>query len=1382
MKRTTSLQVCLFLLAFAASHDSAPAQDGAGAPLPYRPLSLPAARFISDFRQTLFEGSPEMIAEHLIRSDTHCFRVPSSSALTHSETIFSLNDKHVVFQQSFLGYPVEGALINISIDKLNRVVCIYSSLIERDLLVSPPVLTQQEAFTRALAYSGDTDPGARQFGGAQLRIVLDEDSTAHLCWKLEYFSAHLHIPVQAHVSSLTGNIISFSRYGSSYGDGEARVFRPDPVTKLNNSTLSYTDSIPVNAYFQPALLRDLNDADTNGKYSLSGRYAESIDGWMDINNSLSSPPPVTKTDRNFYYYRSEAGFAEANAYWFLDFHRRYIGFLGFEPKFGIPPVDAIKYDAHSAIDQLDAAYHPSDGTNPEYIGFGYYHVATAEDQDIVIHEYTHAVHDYLLAGPWFNIGGDENAIAEGSADYCAISFRSTISNHMPGRVFPWAMNDNEQLLNQSRYVDHDLSKNLYPVTWNNGYAGGTIWACALWDLEENSGWGIGRDFTTALLLKSFSYVLPGVLCPEHLRCLMIASREHFDSKQLPSIGYVFERRGFFKERSINGQPVHDTHYLSGTQTQNTIWSDMYWLDHDLTLSANHNFSIDGDGFFYVGPGNTLILEPGVNFNVYGRIVVYENARILVKNGATLSLLKSGSLAGVVILRGGSLECEGNGALVVEDGRGLRGSGSLVHTSIAWKDGWNMDGDQVLNLYDGGVFSFDPSITPQYIIDRGAMHFHGGSNPYEFGYGLTEIRVCDNGLFQTESGAEMRNLPTVISWDAAQLRSFGEPDVQSYWLFREGAGLDDYTSLLAVYTTFAGTPRPGTQTDEWEGILVGSNGWIDLDYCVVADIHADLASGGTGIHLYQSGSVLNSIKHCRIFRGTTNANNLGDGIFLQPGSDYSFVSVQCTDISEDWSTGFTFVGGAPPGNARNTELLDSHIHDNLIGVGLVGSAALEMQRCCIENNAFYGADVSGAGSCLSFTLNGIPGDNRIVDNALAQLSLRDNASMFGGWYNLNLTRMEGIRNNISRGSKTGLIASFDNSTAFIAYDWFGLQPDPWMLGWCTFNTAPAYFSITNSTVWYNPTYCAEVVSSCASECAAPFHVTTTNSATLSKVSTLPPFASSMRDLRSYAQAGNFAEIYRFIAQTMPGSAPDHLVKRLASILLQLEHEHVALHPDSLSVSRERLNAFLLARLAATNQPYIKAALLNVLARSLFAFNDILGAEYRIGQLRAMYPTSPYASDILPIMQLVAMAQRDSVKMNTAIGLMQSANMPADAMRLAHAMKRAYLRYKPESPYPKAVSYHAQEADPVRTPSLTVTNYPNPFNPSTLIEYYLPNPGEVSLRVFDLLGRQIAQLVHEPQTAGMHSVAFTSGLSMPSGVYLYVLSTPFGNVSGKMTLIR
>ena len=82
-----------------------------------------------------------------------------------------------------------------------------------------------------------------------------------------------------------------------------------------------------------------------------------------------------------------------------------------------------------------------------------------------------------------------------------------------------------------------------------------------------------------------------------------------------------------------------------------------------------------------------------------------------------------------------------------------------------------------------------------------------------------------------------------------------------------------------------------------------------------------------------------------------------------------------------------------------------------------------------------------------------------------------------------------------------------------------------------------------------------------------------------------------------------------------------------------------------------------------------------------------------------------------------------------------------------------------------------------------NYPNPFNPTTTITYQLPQVCDVRLEVFDVMGRSVAVLVNEKQSAGTHSVLLNATqFSLASGVYFYRLSAGGRTETKRMTLIK
>jgi flagellar hook assembly protein FlgD len=85
-----------------------------------------------------------------------------------------------------------------------------------------------------------------------------------------------------------------------------------------------------------------------------------------------------------------------------------------------------------------------------------------------------------------------------------------------------------------------------------------------------------------------------------------------------------------------------------------------------------------------------------------------------------------------------------------------------------------------------------------------------------------------------------------------------------------------------------------------------------------------------------------------------------------------------------------------------------------------------------------------------------------------------------------------------------------------------------------------------------------------------------------------------------------------------------------------------------------------------------------------------------------------------------------------------------------------------------------------------NYPNPFNPSTTIHYGLPEDAQISLVIYDILGREVSTLVSEVQEAGWYDVRWygldESGRPMSAGIYLLRIQTQNFVEVKRMILVR
>lgn len=80
-----------------------------------------------------------------------------------------------------------------------------------------------------------------------------------------------------------------------------------------------------------------------------------------------------------------------------------------------------------------------------------------------------------------------------------------------------------------------------------------------------------------------------------------------------------------------------------------------------------------------------------------------------------------------------------------------------------------------------------------------------------------------------------------------------------------------------------------------------------------------------------------------------------------------------------------------------------------------------------------------------------------------------------------------------------------------------------------------------------------------------------------------------------------------------------------------------------------------------------------------------------------------------------------------------------------------------------------------------NYPNPFNPGTTIEFSIPSAQIVTLKVYNLLGQEVATLVNGLQTAGEHRIQWNAA-SLPTGFYFYKMERGNFSQTRKLMLMK
>ena len=140
---------------------------------------------------------------------------------------------------------------------------------------------------------------------------------------------------------------------------------------------------------------------------------------------------------------------------------------------------------------------------------------------------------------------------------------------------------------------------------------------------------------------------------------------------------------------------------------------------------------------------------------------------------------------------------------------------------------------------------------------------------------------------------------------------------------------------------------------------------------------------------------------------------------------------------------------------------------------------------------------------------------------------------------------------------------------------------------------------------------------------------------------------------------------------------------------------------------------------------------------------------------------------------ALQSQDRQYAKLAMG--ETIKLEYDAPPVAAGMKRSFVIVT-QGRYDKAVTSTSEP-----TQFALAQNYPNPFNPTTEIHYSLATDQFVTLKVYDILGREVRTLVNSNQTAGEQSVAFNTS-DLPSGIYTYRITAGTFSSIKRMMLVK
>ncbi len=573
-----ALMIVVGLAAPAAFAKQAPVETGrvlatfpAGLSSGVHPLTREGATWMSGitgYVQTAFqldtppcEGGPETAARAFLEQWGP--RLGLQHGLSDLRTVQVQNAPggwHVRFQQTSNGVDVWHGDLVVSLDAAGRCVRAVQSNYDPILAASGwmAATVVDAAGARAIAAAAlglphdPNDPlGLRAAltdePRADLWVVREGDlpgGTAHLAFRV-------YLPAQdpagdwmVSVDAENGRVLDV-RDGRVFVDGAGLTFDPDPLTTAEMSyggqyaDNSDGDTPELNAERVPHVLPQITYS--GGLYRLEGPFVRIV--------NFENPPDPPATEENpdgFTYTRHEQGFEDAHVYYHIDNSQRHIQALGFLTIQN----GSIQIDTHGLNGDDNSYYSP--GSNR--IAYGEGGVDDAEDADVVLHEYGHAI-QYSINPGWG--GGHEGAMGEGFGDYWAGSHSASISSYREEWVFNWDGHNpfwGGRVLNSTMHYPEDLNGQVHHD--------GQIWSAPLFQSWHE----IGRQVMDQIVLKGHFYLGSSATMAQGAAAIMQADLDLQDGLHAGTLDYYFTARGFFAPGDydvpeVEHDPLPDTEEL-----------------------------------------------------------------------------------------------------------------------------------------------------------------------------------------------------------------------------------------------------------------------------------------------------------------------------------------------------------------------------------------------------------------------------------------------------------------------------------------------------------------------------------------------------------------------------------------------------------------------------------------------------------------------------------------------------------------------------------------------------------------------------------------------------------------------------------------------------
>lgn len=443
---------------------------------------------------------------------------------------------HLTYKQMYKGIPVYHTQVKINISKAGKLLSLFHKTVDPSTIhLKKLQLKDQPAFLKNFREKGEL---------YTKKVIFKNYHQPQIAYAVNM----IHKPSGTHhqyVFDSSGDTLhqrDMNRYLGLARDttATAYVYFPDPlITSENPYGKPFWDNGDKTNIFlkgQREKVQFNADKASSDSFTLNSQY-------FTITNFSPPKTPVTYSDdTEFNYTRDSSAFEDVNAFYHLQRFNQYMAEIGLGSMFDYQ----LPVDAHALSNQDNSRFSLTSNTNKGRLYFGEGGVDDAEDADIIIHEFGHALSAYASPGSYGG-GRESQALEEGLCDYLACSYSRHLDNYNWKRLFSWDAGIKPRQKNkfwQGRWCTTDKQ---YPEDLTGGkYADGEIWAGTFMEVWEK----LGRETTDKLVLAALNSFSRNMTMNDAARLVLQADSVLYNGDYHSTLLNVLGSRGLVNPQNL----------------------------------------------------------------------------------------------------------------------------------------------------------------------------------------------------------------------------------------------------------------------------------------------------------------------------------------------------------------------------------------------------------------------------------------------------------------------------------------------------------------------------------------------------------------------------------------------------------------------------------------------------------------------------------------------------------------------------------------------------------------------------------------------------------------------------------------------------------------